>query len=251
MAPADWILLSLATVFAASVQAATGFGFAVLAVPLFLLILNSVTAVQLVIAVTLAISLVLLPRLWDKAPRRVLRGLIVGTLIGFPFGMVAFLFASVFLIKAAVGGLIVAFAALLLARNLMARIEGYAPEVHPTADLVVGVISGAMTTALGMPGPVVVIYLSWVGMAKDTFRATTLCLFAVSYGGALVLQAAVAGIDGETWLTAAVLAPMAALGAGIGHVASRWLSPEVFRTAVLVILVVTGISLLATTLAAR
>src|SRR4029077_19046864 len=58
---ADWAGMAATSFVAAVLQAANGFGFAVLAVPLFPLFTDPGPAVQLVMIVTLALSAVVLP----------------------------------------------------------------------------------------------------------------------------------------------------------------------------------------------
>jgi len=80
------------------------------------------------------------------------------------------------------------------------------------AILGVGVASGLMASALVMPGPAVMIYLSRTALGKNEIRATILTFFIFSYAGALVSQAVLIGIESQTWFTAAVLTPSAPIG---------------------------------------
>jgi len=235
---ADWLLLGLVTLVAAGAQGATGFGFALLVVSFYLAILNSTAAVQLAITGSLAISLALAPGLWRVSPRGLLIRLCLGTLVGLPLGILAYRSASLEAIKVVVACLIIGFAGYLL---LVRRPGGEAAAgTHAVADLGVGLVSGAMATGLGMPGPAVLLYLQATGAAKQATRATTLSLFVFSYLGALALQAGLVGIAPGIWLAAALLAPLALLGAIGGHLLSRRLDERVFRTAVLAILLAAG-----------
>ena len=110
----EWSLLALVTLIAAAAQGATGFGFAILVISFYLAILNSVAAVQLTIAVTLVISIVLVPRLWRQASRGLLGRLVVGTALGFPIGLLGYHYLSLGAVKIAVAVLIIAFAGYLL-----------------------------------------------------------------------------------------------------------------------------------------
>ena len=233
----EWSLLGLVTLIAAAAQGATGFGFALLVVSFYLVILNSVAAVQLTIAVSLVISVVLVPGLWRAAPRALLLRLVAGSVAGFPIGLAIYHYISLAGIKMVVALLIICFAGYLLSGR---RLSFQAGGGHAGADLAVGVVSGAMATCLAMPGPSVLLYLQAMGAAKEISRATTLTLFAFSYASALILQASVVGIDSEIWIAVAVLAPLAMIGAGLGHFVSKWLSERIFRTSVLIILVIAG-----------
>jgi uncharacterized membrane protein YfcA len=64
----------------------TGFGFAVLAAPLFLLFLDTQRAIQLVIIISTALSLVALPGLWRAIAPGLLLRMGLGSLAGLPLG---------------------------------------------------------------------------------------------------------------------------------------------------------------------
>jgi uncharacterized protein len=247
MLPLDWILLAATALVASLTQAAVGFGFAIMAVPFFLLILESVTAIQVTIILTLAISLVLVWRLWRTAPRGLLLRLIAGTAAGFPIGIFAYLHAGLTEVKVTVAVLIVGFTTYLFFSRRGNGGEGPL-ETRPAADVAVGVVSGIMATGLGMPGPSLLIYLSYVGADKVAARSLALTLFTFSYGGGLILQAVVVGISVETWRVSAILVPLVLLGTFLGHKLSRHLSQRMFHTAVLAILACTGLYMLAVTL---
>lgn len=111
--------------------------------------------------------------------------------------------------------------------------------------LATGVLAGAMTTSLGMPGPPAVVYLLAVGLSKDATRATTLTFFVFAYAASLILQLVMVGVDRDVWLNAAVLVPVAMLASAIGHRLSSRVSEKVFRVGVLLLLAGTGIFALA------
>jgi len=97
-----------------------------------------------------------------------------------------------------------------------------------------------MTTALGMPGPVLMLYLTSVGSKKDVIRAMSLTFFAVAYGASIVLQATTVGVSRWVWAIAAVLVPIAAIGAVLGHLLAKRVSERMFRAVVLTLIVATG-----------
>ena len=110
--------------------------------------------------------------------------------------------------------------------------------------LATGVLAGAMTTSLGMPGPPVVVYLLAVGLSKDVTRATTLTFFAFAYAASLILQVVMVGVGRDVWLNAAVLVPVAMLASAIGHRLASRVSEKVFRVGVLLLLAGTGLFVL-------
>ena len=104
-----------ATSFVAAIlQAANGFGFAVLAVPLFLLFAEPGPAIQIVIIVTLALSAVVLPGMRSAIDRPLLLRMGIGAAAGLPLGLVAFGYADPVAVRAVIGVIILAFAAVIV-----------------------------------------------------------------------------------------------------------------------------------------
>ena len=236
----DTVLIAVITFFAALAQGATGFGFAIIALPFLLMVMGSLDAVGLTIILSLLVSLVLVPGLWRQTPRGPLSRLTAGSVLGFPIGLAVFLQASLDWVRLTVGLVILFFAAWLAVSHRRAVRMQSKPVARAWAEVAVGVLSGAMTTALAMPGPAVMLYLSASGMAKAPLRACSLCLFALSYGAALALQTAFGAMGGQIWQAAALAVPPTILGAVVGHRLSGRLDENLFRTVVLAILLATG-----------
>ncbi len=244
LALSQWILLTSVTLVAGAVQTATGFGFAVIAVPFFLIALDSLSAIQINIVLNLFNALVVAPRIWRAAPQPLLRGLIGGTLLGLPVGMFVYLYTDIVHIKVGVAVLIIGFALHLIAS---ARREKTHRHPGPKGTWFTGGISGALTSVLAMPGPPVLIYLSHFRIDKEAFRAVNLSLYVISYACALGLQATVGQMTAPTWALSAALIPLAAFGGVIGHWIAPWLSQRVFTIIVLATLMITGIYMLYST----
>lgn len=218
-----------------------GFGFTLLAVSFFLLILGSGNAVQLLIIINLAISLALVPRVWRDLDRALWTRLVGGAALGIPVGLVAFSRANVEQLKVLAAVAILAFVAMTVSRGAKAKKgDGASMRFRSPSAFGVGVVAGAMTSALGMPGPPVVLYLTSIGAPKNRTRSLTLTFFVVAYAAALILQTATVGIGTGVWATAALLIPVAAVGALLGDVLAKRISEPVFRRVVLVLVALTG-----------
>ena len=84
-----------ATTFAAALlYAVSGFGFAVLAAPLYLLFVDPPRAIQLVIIISTALSLTVISGLRHAIAWRVLLRLTIGAVAGLPIGLIAFRYAD-------------------------------------------------------------------------------------------------------------------------------------------------------------
>ena len=137
----SWAGLAATTFAAALLYAVSGFGFAVLAAPLYLLFVGPERAVQLVIIISTALSLTVVSGLRRAIAPGLLARLTIGSLAGLPIGLLAFRHADPLLVRLAIGALILAFAVLMAVR----RRRGQARSVlamTPSRDLVAGIFSG-------------------------------------------------------------------------------------------------------------
>jgi uncharacterized membrane protein YfcA len=240
---ADWAGLAATSFAAALLQAANGFGFAVLATPFFLLFAEPGHAVQLVIIITLALSVVVLPGLHREVHKPLLLRLALGSLVGLPPGLLAFDAADPVLVRAAAGIVILVFTAVLAANHLRRR--GAVFALRPGGDLVTGAVSGFATALVGMAGPPVLIYLMLAGATPRAVRATLLNFFALSYGATLVAHVATIGVPRATWLGAASLVPFAWAGGLIGRTVADRLGNEAAAGLAILVLAIAGLYTLA------
>ena len=240
------VTLALVTLVGALLQSAFGFGFAILAAPIFLGVIDSRAGIQVLVILHVVSSVVVVPRVWQAAPRPLLHWLACGSLVGFPVGLLLFLQSDVQTLKLVVGVATVAFSLLLARREWTqaappAAAAGGATGFRWLSAAAVGLVSGLLTAVLVMPGPVAMLYLRALGLEKQTSRAASLTFFAFCYVMATGLHVLFAGVSGESWRLAALLAPLVLLGTLIGNALAHRLSEERFRIAVLVLLIGSGL----------
>jgi uncharacterized membrane protein YfcA len=88
------------------------------------------------------------------------------------------------------------------------------------------------------------LYLATTSLTKNQIRATIIIFFIFSYSGALLLQTFFIGVDLTTWITAAMLIPVALIGVVTGdHLANR-INQQLFKALVLVVLLLTAVFML-------
>jgi len=245
MASGIFIVLAATTFGSALLYAISGFGFAVLAAPLFLLFLDPARAIQLVIIISTVLSIVVLRGLLPAIARWLLLRLALGSLVGLPLGLVAFRYADPILVRAAAGAMIFGFAILMAVSGRRSGQPGQGKHwtafaVSPGLDLVAGAVSGFAGALVGQPGPPVLIYLLLAGAAARTVRATLLAFFALSYAVTLASHAATIGIPAPTWLAAGILIPFAFLGGLAGRPIGDRLGAEAFAMLATALLAVAG-----------
>lgn len=237
-------LLLLATFIASSVQSATGFGFALIVVPAFLILLNSADAIQIVIIISVIMSVVHFPKLKDMAPVGMLKWLILGGIIGFPAGIIIYKNLDLQAIKMAVAIFVILISLqngwYLIRKNSVRKTN----DDNKAILTGIGVISGMFGVAMAMPGPILMLYLSRTSLGKNEIRACMISFFVFAYIGALLLQVFLVGIETETWTTSAILTPAALAGVYAGHQVSKKINEKLFKGLILVILIFTGIFML-------
>jgi uncharacterized protein len=242
----QFLILATVTLLGALIQATFGFGFAILAAPIFLAVLDSRSAIQVLVILHVVLSAIVVPGMRRGVPTGLLGWLMAGSLLGFPIGLAFFLRTDIQTLKLAVGIATILFSLLLIKREWQPATTPIIAsdgifEFRRMTALAIGLLSGALTAVLVMPGPAAMLYLRALGLAKQTSRATSLTFFAFCYVMATALHAAVAGIGSDSWMLAIYLLPAVVVGSLAGNAAAHRLSEEHFRNAVLALLIASGI----------
>mgnify|MGYP001365204748 CR=1 FL=1 len=245
----SFAVLAAASLAGAVLQAAFGFGYAILAAPIFLAVMHSHAAIQVLVVLHVVLSAIVVPGIWRGAPRRLTALLMAGSLAGFPIGLAIFLRLDVKTLLLAVGVVTILFTLVLLKREwgsppvsvdaAMPRDESQI-AFRPLSALSIGFASGLLTAVLVMPGPTAMLYLRALGFSKDQSRAAALTFFAFCYVMVTAMSAAWGNLSPESWSLAALLLPAVIAGALIGRRLSHHLSEERYRSAVLALLMLSG-----------
>lgn len=240
--PSSLSLGLVAIVAAASMlQAITGIGFGVLAGPFLLVATGSAAAIQVSIALSMLIALLLAPTTLPKVNWRLLKPLFLGVCIGSPLGAVGFLMMSVADLK--VFAAIVVGCMTLIATGVLSRYPVFERD-SIARRRGVGVVCGILNTSLAMPGPPVAAYATAVRSEKDVVRATTLVTFLLAYPVAFAFQAAFIGISPDFLPMAGPLVLPTVVGTIGGMIAARFVAPGVFRWAMVGLLLLSTAALL-------
>lgn len=249
MSGIEWAGLAAATFAASLLYSVTGFGFALLAAPLYLLLLGPANGVRLVVILATALSVLVLPQIRQAVARGLLLRLTLGALVGVPLGLLAFRLIDPQIVRALLGAVSVAVAGLLAVRQRRPPESVGRLRLRPGLDLTAGAISGGATALIGVSGPPVLIYLMLGGVAASTVRATLLAYFLLTYAATLTMSAATIGIPGRIWGVAGLLVPFAVFGGLVGKPLGDRLGPRRFAVLAIAVLAVAGLYILATALA--
>ncbi|HEU0215216.1 MAG TPA: sulfite exporter TauE/SafE family protein [Stellaceae bacterium] len=240
---APWLGLAVTCFTAALLQATNGFGFAVLAVPFFLLFAPPGEAIHIIIIISFAVSIFVMPRLYRWVDIGLLCRLTIGGLVALPFGLLALAHSNRLAVGAMAGVIVTAFAIMLSWYRF--RRHASRLELRPGRDLAVGAVAGVATGLVGMAGPPVLIYLLLSRAPMVMVRATLIAFFAVIYAVTLAANIVVVGMPTQDWLIAASLLPLIWVGGRIGLRVGDRLGEAAAAALALVVLAAAGLYTLA------
>lgn len=236
----DLVIANVIVVIAALLQACTGFGFSVLATPFLLLVYPASEAIQINIILSILISGVMLPKVAGDIDKPLLKRMVLGSSIGAPVGILFYLFANPDHLKMAIGVMVLAFTGLILRKRKFSR--------SPSRDRTVGVLSGLLTSGLGMPGPPLLVYFAGARLTPSILRATTLSYFLFIYSVSLALQLGTGPNLPGTIFTAISLIPATAVGIFAGQFLFHRINHNLFMGIAYALLLLTGTYLVGATL---
>ncbi len=232
------ILWIVAVVAASSfAQSLAGFGFGLLAVPMMSLMVtphDAVVVATLIGAVSTTTQAVIDRQACEWG---VARRMSVAAYAGMPIGLLAFVVVSEATMRFVLG-VVVMIATLVLARGFVARTQSR------TLDAVMGFLSGVLSTSTSTNGPPLVFLLQARGMPAQTFRATLNSVFAISNIGAVSLFAVSGHVTLDGCVAATVSLPVLFVALRAGYAVRPRVDAGTFRVLVLVLLFVSGISVL-------
>lgn len=228
-------IVVIAAVFAASViQTVSGFGFALLCVPLLTLAVDIHTAV---VISTMAGLTILLWQAWNlrhDADPVLTRRLTLSALTGMPLGLFVFKVVSESALMRLLG-IAVLVAVVLLARGLDLRRSSGRLEAGA------GFVSGVLATSLSTSGPPLVFALQARRLDPNRFRATISAVFGLSDLAATVFFVAAGEVTRRGIIGSLIALPAIPIGEAIGRPLRPRIGGEAFRRLVLVLLVAAAV----------
>ncbi len=222
--------VALAAALGASfVRGVTGFGMAILLVPVLALALPPVEAVVLANALSLMIGATELRSLVrDTEPTAwAIGGLVVLTT---PLGLWALSVTDKDAARLAIA--VIALSALVAI--LLPKRSAAVPGRWVTGG--VGVLSGLMTGYAGMPGPPVVPYYAGRELPRDTVKASMQLIFTIAASTGLASAAWLGILPLEVFLFAVLMLPVVIGGNRLGAMVSGRIAEPLWRTMVGIVL---------------
>jgi hypothetical protein len=225
---------------AALLQTTSGFGFALMAMPLISLVVGVKTAAPLVALTGCTLYAVNLVRYRRGLNLKEVARLAIAAAVGVPVGVWALSTLDERVVEAALGVVLIGYAAYMLLKPQTTPALRSNAWAYP-----VGFISGCLGGAFNTPGPPVIIYGDLKQWPRDQFRSTLQALFLFSSGLVIISHGLAGHLTQSVLLSYAVGVPFLLLGVLVGSHIDRRLDNERFRILVIVMILATGVLLLA------
>lgn len=214
----------------------TGFGGALMTVPLLTFLFGPVEAIAIVGVMTICGSAQLYPRAVRNVLWRELLPIFAGIATVMPLGAFFLFNLDPLLIRRAMGAFILVFAFILMSGWVYRGPRGIAPGA------VVGALAGGITGASGVGGPPLALYYLASPEPVDVQRANIIISVAVLTIAMLVAVSVGGGFSETVLLRAVILTPAYVFGVWAGARLFAVAPKSYFRRIVLWLLVVTGLS---------
>ena len=232
------LLIVVIVFFAALVQTLSGFGFALIVMPLMAIVLGLRAAAPLVALAGLTVYTVNLIRYRQAVNLREVLRLSAGSALGIPVGVWALANVDESLVKALLGLILVAYAVYALARPAAAGL--CSPRWVYPAGFVAGCLGGAYNTA----GPPVIVYASLRRWPREKFRAVLQAFFLFNATLIVASHYVAHHLTGDVLTFYLYAAPAILLGILIGSRFDARLNADRFRTLVMAMILLLGLSLI-------
>lgn len=228
------ILISIIFLAAGFTQGFSGFGSALLAMPLLTLFLDAKIAVPLSVLNSVLITSYLSLKLKNHMERKKIMPLILGSLPGTYIGVKFLIYADSDIIKLLLGVLIISYCLyFLFIRSTLWRI-------HHLWAYPAGFCTGFIGSAFSAGGPPAIIYTSLTGWTKDQIKATLTGFFFISSILTALLQITSGLVTEEVfkYFTASALSVLIGVYAG-SRMYSR-ISSQAYLRIMLIMLIILG-----------
>lgn len=229
------------------VQTVTGFGLAVVSMPILTLVIGARTAVPLQVLLGFLVTLAVLFQNWHGLRWRDAVRLLAGSVPGIPLGAIALKSLPAGPITGCLGVVLIGywvFAYWIQPRLGAPDVNGTPKPASPLATWLVGFGAGLLGGAYATDGPPLVIYGAVKRWPKATFKSVLQTCFLVNGVMMVLCHGAVGLFTREVFVCGLYGFPGVLIGIALGMYLDRRLDHERFRIVMLWFILALGLALL-------
>ena len=236
-------ILILAGGFAGGyVSGLTGFGTGLSALPFWLNAVHPVVAAPLVVICSIVAQIQTLPSIWHAISWRRVIPFILGGVIGVPVGTLLLSIVSPLGFKLFIGIFLIGYCSFMLARSSVPVVSWGGRN----ADGAIGFAGGVLGGLAGLSGALPTIWAGLRGWGKDTRRGIFQAFNLSVLSFAFFSQAIGGFLTSEVIVSVLIALPGTIIGAWLGRKTYNWVGDYRFNQVVLVLLLLSGISIVVT-----
>lgn len=242
--PHLWLETTVVVLVTAAIQGLTGFGFALTAVPLLVLLHEPHVAIEIGMILSTVSSIIMWMQTRSHQRLPINRRLYISAIVGLPLGFYVLNHMNTAVMRLIVGGLTLglaaAFAFVLPRRAAAVRAVTFASGPWPRVVIGTGFISGFLMGSVSMAGPPVVALLTICRVDKTTARATMVEFFALIYATAFVFAVLSATISSRQLVYSAGHLPALLAGTYLGGILHKGASQRLYTAGTLLLIALAG-----------
>jgi uncharacterized membrane protein YfcA len=225
-----WALASLCIFAAAFIRGFTGFGLAVVGVPLLSLFFAPAEIVPSIMILAIIAGLQLIPKIWRRVDWKLLLPTVLGAAIGTPLGTWLLAGVSANAMRVLIGG------AVLTAAGAVQLGFRFAKRPPAGVSAGFGAVAGLTGGAAAMPGPSVIFLFLAMPIAHEAGRASLILFFQVSAVMSALSAAAGGLLELHSLILGALLVPAMLVGNFLGDRIFDKASAKTYRRVVVLLL---------------
>lgn len=226
----------ISVLLASSIQGITGFGFALIAVPLLSLFIPELTNITPIIVIySFLTNIIIVYKARQDIDFKKIIPLVIFGIIATPIGTYILLYVKVSTLKIIIG-LIITITAFAMLKNFTINIRNQVASYG-----IIGLLSGLLNGCTGLSGPPVVLFLTNQNTDKKVFRAN-LTFYGIATNIFAIILFIIEGIINYSVLNFTLIyLPALIIGVFVGIRTSSIINETVFRNLTIYLIIALGL----------
>lgn len=225
------VLSCVIVFFTGIIRGFSGFGFALATVPLLTTMFDPSEVIPCACLLGIIGSLQLLPKIKKDVDWHVIKLMILGYMLGFPFGYYILTTIPANGMRIVIGSIVI-IAVILIAKG------GIKTTVKPSSKVftLIGTLSGGLGGSTGLDGPPVIVYFLSRPEEERVGRASLLVYFLFGNTVAFLGFAILGSVNSQTFALSTLIVPGFMLGGFVGDKMFDKAKSEVYRKVALILI---------------
>lgn len=241
MIETDELFAAIAGFLAGMMRAGFGGGVGVVAAPVLALVIPAKQALGVLLPLTLTADIISARYYWGHWDPRIVRAILPGCIVGIGVGSLLLDLIPEDVFRKLLGGMACVYA---LFQVLGRRVSDRLQTTSKSGGLIVGVLTGVVSTLLHAGGVVMMLFLAPLALKGRTFVATAFLIGVVLNLVKIGPYVGLGLIDSDSLMLSLKMLPALAAGAILGLFLNHKLPKVWFNRSILVVVVTVGVQLL-------